>query len=158
MKPASRDRISYRFARRGDLAMVVKIRLEFLTEAGQHVAQARALPRTLRAYFIKSLRTGEFVGALAESKGEPVGFAGMVLHRRPPRADDPTGLYGYVLNVYVSPGYRRRGLATKLLKMLAAKAKKLGCRCLRLHHLPGARPLYAKIGYALVKTEMKLDL
>jgi GNAT superfamily N-acetyltransferase len=151
-------KITCRFAGPADIPALVQLRLDFLTEGGQDVARARWLPRALRAYFSKNLASGAFIAAIAETAGVIVATGGMIYHRIPPSVKNPTGLSAYIMNVYVMPEFRRRGLATKLLKMLAARAKKAGCISVQLHFWKGRRALYAKAGYLPVKTEMKLKL
>jgi len=151
-------KITYRLARTRDAAQLTQLRLAFLAEGGQDVARARWLPRALRAYFSKNLASGAFIAAIAETNGVIIATSGMVYHRHPPRVGDPSGVYAYIMNVYVAPEFRRRGLATKLLKLLATRARKDGCEHVRLHFWKGRRALYAKAGYLPVKTEMKLTL
>ena len=58
-----------------------------------------------------------------------------------------------VMNVAVSPDYRRQGIGEALVLALVEELKKLGNRCLslevRLSNLP-ARALYEKLGFAQV--------
>jgi GNAT superfamily N-acetyltransferase len=152
------SKITYRLAQPRDVAQLTQLRLAFLAEGGQDVARARWLPRALRAYFSKNVASGAFIAAIAETAGVIVATSGMVYHRHPPRVSDPSGVYAYIMNVYVAPEFRRRGLASKLLKILTAHAKKDGCANVRLHFWKGRRALYAKAGFVPVKTEMKLTL
>jgi GNAT superfamily N-acetyltransferase len=152
------SKITCRFATPADIPALVQLRLAFLLEGKFDPARVRKLPRALRAYFSKNIASGEFLAAVAETAGVIVATSGMVYHRHPPHPQNPAGLSAYIMNVYVAPEFRRRGLATKLLKLLATRAKKDGCEHVRLHFWKGRRALYAKAGYLPVKTEMKLTL
>jgi len=64
----------------------------------------------------------------------------------------------YIMNMYVRPEYRRRGVATKLLKMLIAEAGKSGAHAITLHHWAGKRNFYARAGFRPRQREMVLAL
>jgi ribosomal protein S18 acetylase RimI-like enzyme len=52
----------------------------------------------------------------------PVASAGLLILDWPPHPFDPEGeLRGYLLNVYVEPEYRKRGLAHELVERCMAK-------------------------------------
>jgi GNAT superfamily N-acetyltransferase len=151
--------ISCRLATADDIEALVRLRLAFLAEVGQAVAEANQLPEAIRAYFAATVPSGEFVAAVAEIGGVIVATSGMLYHRHPPSAKNPAGLSAYILNVYVQPAHRRRGIATQLLKMLADQARDVGCREARLHAMPQGQALYPTLGFVPVSLpEMKLEL
>jgi GNAT superfamily N-acetyltransferase len=82
----------------------------------------------------------------------------MVYDHRPPRLKNPTGLSPYILNTYVPPKYRHRGIATMLLQMLINHARAAGSKTITLHFWPGKSALYAKVGFVPTEAEMKLEL
>jgi GNAT superfamily N-acetyltransferase len=150
--------VTYRFAEASDIAALVELRLIFLAEAGMQAGQAPSLPDAIRTYFSTMLPTGAFVAAIAETGGAIVGIGGMTYDRHPPRLNNPTGLSPYIMNIYVRPEYRRRGIATQLLKMLTDRAKQAGGTTATLHFGPGKSELYAKCGFKPTDNEMKLIL
>ena len=77
---------------------------------------------------------------VAELDGDLAGYAGMnvVLDE------------GYVTNVAVHPGHRRRGIAQKLVERLIGQAEEMSLAFLTLEVRKGneaARALYAKLGF-----------
>ena len=58
--------------------------------------------------------------------------------------------FGEVKRLYVSPDYRRKGIAVKLMERLLEEAEKLGYKGLRLDSIPkmqAAQRLYESIGF-----------
>jgi len=150
--------IAYRLARVSDIETLVALRLAFLAEGGYGGPDAPWLSGALREYFTTMLRNGYFVGAIAEVAGAVVGTSGMVYDRHPPRLSNPSGVAPYIMNMYVVPEYRRRGIATSLLQTLITEARAANCRVVTLHFWPGKSALYTKLGFVPVETEMKLEL
>ncbi len=152
------SRLRYRFARRDDIGALVRLRLDFFIEGGNDPKSVAKLAPAIRAYFKKFLPSGDFVVALAEREGEIIALCGMVLDHHPPRPGHPTGLSPYILNVYVLPKFRGQGIASRLMAMLVAKAKKSGAKSVSLHHWPGKSGFYEKLGFTLREREMSLSL
>ncbi|WP_309340642.1 GNAT family N-acetyltransferase [Stenotrophomonas sp.] len=55
---------------------------------------------------------------------------------------------GYVLNVYVEPPYRRRGIARRLMALADAAFAERGVDYAVLHATAQGQPLYADLGWA----------
>jgi len=60
----------------------------------------------------------------------------------PPHFLDPEPRRAYLLNFYVAPEMRRRGLASKLLALAVAEAKTRGIRVVTLHASKFGKPVY----------------
>lgn len=106
-------------------------------------------------YFDRALASGQYVGwvaQLAAPPHTPVGGAGVQFRPLLPRTDPAgqrllIGREGLVLNVYVLPEHRRRGLARRLMETLLAWAPGAGIVRLVLHAAPDGRPLYESLGF-----------
>jgi len=149
--------VSYRLATAADIEPLVKLRLDFLAENGHDFSSIRTLPDDIRAYCLQAMSKGEFVVAVAEIGGAIIGVAGIIYDRRPPKVTNPKGINAYILNVYVVPPCRRKGIATALVQILVVHAQQSGCKSASLHALPGGREVYAKIGFKPVENEMRRD-
>jgi GNAT superfamily N-acetyltransferase len=53
-----------------------------------------------------------------------------------------------VVNVYVEPGYRRQGLARRLMADILAWGREQGIERVSLHASSMGRPLYESLGFA----------
>ena len=54
---------------------------------------------------------------------------------------------GYILNLFVEPEHRRRGLAVRLMRLAEAEFVRRGVRYEVLHATDKGRPLYRKLGW-----------
>jgi GNAT superfamily N-acetyltransferase len=124
-------------------------------------ASEESLRRASAAYFVEAIPSGEYFGWLAISPGERatvVGGAGVQLRRMLPQPwtrgiiHGPEGL---VLNVYTEPGWRRRGVALRLMRELLTWAHDRRLDYLVLHASPAGRSLYERLGF-VATNEMRL--
>jgi GNAT superfamily N-acetyltransferase len=76
-----------------------------------------------------------------------------------PRYDCIRGRYGYILNVYTVPKFRKNGISTELLKRLIEDAKKLNIDILNLHATKEGINMYLKAGFKPpIDPELELNL
>jgi ribosomal protein S18 acetylase RimI-like enzyme len=71
----------------------------------------------------------------------------MLLMDFPPHWMDPEPVRAYLLNVYVDPEFRGRGLARELLEMAVNDARRRGIKVVSLHASKFGRPLYERNGF-----------
>jgi GNAT superfamily N-acetyltransferase len=145
------DEITMRRATADDADEMARLRrdmqAELLTTGDRTLALDAASPRQNRDYFREKLPTGEFVAFLAETGGVIVGTGGIVVYRAPPTQGNPTGIEGYVMNMYTVPSYRGRGIATRLLDHLVEHVRDLGGRRAWLRASDSGRPVYHRYGF-----------
>jgi GNAT superfamily N-acetyltransferase len=101
------------------------------------------------------LSDGSYVGWLAERDGRAVAGAGLWVMEWPSHYLDEEPRRAYLLNFYVTPEMRRRGLARELLQLAVDEAKARGIRVVTLHASKFGKPLYEQFGFEL-SNEMKL--
>lgn len=73
-----------------------------------------------------------------------------------PTYHNPTGRKAYIMNMYTSPDYRRKGIAYKTLDLLVSSAKEKGISAISLEATDMGRPLYEKYGFIKMNEEMML--
>ena len=112
--------------------------------------------RESRDYYMKALSDGSHTGYLAFDGETFVGAGGVSYYRVMPTFHNPSGWKAYIMNMYVRPDYRRRGIATHMLDLLVADARSRGVDCITLEATDMGRPLYEKYGFAPMKHEMEL--
>lgn len=103
------------------------------------------LPMTahFRAWVEPRLLDGSYFGFVLLDDGAPVAGIGLMLIDWPPHPEHPTqDQRGYVLNVFVEPAYRNRGLARELMKLAEAEFVRRGVHYAVLHATDKGRPLY----------------
>ena len=108
-------------------------------------------------YLAAALSRGDYLGWLVERAGRVVGGAGLSLRPVLPRpgvlrsSDE-----AYLMNVYVDPAHRRRGLARALVVAMLDWCRDGGVTRVTLHASDEGRPLYEAFGFASTN-EMRLE-
>jgi ribosomal protein S18 acetylase RimI-like enzyme len=106
-----------------------------------------ALERRSVSWTERMIREGKYYGWITTDGDRPVASAGLLILDWPPHPFDPEGeLRGYLLNVYVEPEFRKRGLAHELVERCMAEARRRGIRVVTLHSSQAARPIYERFG------------
>jgi ribosomal protein S18 acetylase RimI-like enzyme len=97
----------------------------------------------------EQLEKGTYLGWLAlDDRGEIIGGSGLMILDWPPHPLDPTSRYrGYLLNVYVEPEYRRKHIASELIELALAEARRRQIRVVALHSTDAGRALYESNGF-----------
>ena len=150
--------IEFRKASRDALEMLVATRLEVLRAANQldERADMSEVERASRAYYEVALRNDSHWGLLAFDGDTFVGAGGVSFYQVMPTYHNPTGRRAYIMNMYVRPEYRRRGIAMQILKQLVDEARRRGVPQITLEATDMGRPLYDKFGFVAMKCEMEL--
>lgn len=147
-----------------DIEEIVPLRLAMMEEfrktgqSARGVADPDGLAVANRSYYERKLPTGEFVSFVAVAEGKIVATSGMVVYEAPPNPGNPTGVQGYVLNMYTVPEHRGRGLARALLDELIAHAKSLGARRVWLRTSEMGRSVYRAVGFSEDEDYMRLSI
>jgi GNAT superfamily N-acetyltransferase len=155
-------RINYRRANVDDIGILVGFRVRFLNELYNHPEddETEILRKALREYFSEAIPSNDFIAWLAEYNGKIIGTSGMVVWQMPARYGGlESGKLGYILNLYIIPEARRKGICTRLLNELIEEAKSLGLTYLHLHASEDGINIYRKAGFAEPdQIELKLRL
>jgi ribosomal protein S18 acetylase RimI-like enzyme len=129
--------------------------------AAMHAADKSALDaieRVSTPWTERAIREDRYFGWITRDGEEVVASAGMLILDMPPQPLDPEGtLRGYLLNVFVEPAYRKRGLARELVQLCLDEARRRKIRIVTLHASDAGRPLYESLGFAITG-EMRLVL
>ena len=106
----------------------------------------------MRANFVpwvkRALAADKYVAWIVEEEGKTVASAGFFELDWPPHRLDPAGeRRAYLLNFWVEPVYRRKGLARDLVKEALAESRRRGIRVTALHASDAGRKVYEKMGF-----------
>jgi len=148
----------YRSLGAHDLDLICRHRREMFTDSGRSAEVLDAMAAPFRAWLEPRLASGAYFGWIAEVAGEPIGGIGMQVIDWAPHPNHPTqDRRGYILNVFVEPAHRGRGVAGALMGLATDEGRRLGLDYLALHATEKGRPLYEKLGWKLGR-EMGLSL
>jgi GNAT superfamily N-acetyltransferase len=131
-----------------DLDLVCRQREAMFRDAdGSHGALAD-MTASFRDWLRPRLDDGSYFGWITEHQGVPVAGLGMMVIDWPPHPLHPhDSRRGYILNVFVEPAHRGRGLATALMTAAAGEARRRGITFMILHATAMGRSLYEKLGW-----------
>src|SRR5438093_12356059 len=108
-----------------------------------------AMDASSRPLFARALGEGSYRGWLAqEHDGRVVAGGGIIMlpYHSSPR--DPSPQRAWIVNMYTEPGYRRRGLARRLMDDMIAWCGGQGMTTVDLHASAEGRLLYDPLRFA----------
>lgn len=132
-----------------DLDLICRHREEMFREAGWPDATLAAMAEPFRHWLAEHLTDRRYFGFVVEDGGQPIAAIGLMEIDWPPHPVHPNdGRRGYVLNLFVEPTHRRRGIAGNLLKVSEQEFQRRGIRFAVLHATDVDRPVYEQVGWA----------
>jgi GNAT superfamily N-acetyltransferase len=106
------------------------------------------MSRAFEPWVKTRIAEGKYLGWIVEEGGRVAGSAGLMIVDWPPHTLHPeSSQRGYLLNVYVEPEFRKRGLAHGLIERCLDEARQRGIRVVTLHSSDAGRPVYEKLGF-----------
>ncbi|PSK91241.1 GNAT family N-acetyltransferase [Taibaiella chishuiensis] len=142
--------VKINLATANDIDLLVELRILFGNEltGKQEPAIEANLRDNLRQYFTEELNQS-YICSYAELEGQVVSVAGLVIRRQPASLKNPSGRWGYVMNVFTLPAYRGRGLSAQVIRVLLDHATSLGVPAFELHATPQGESVYQKLGFEI---------
>lgn len=141
--------LTTRTATIADAALITAHRHAMFAEMGKSDPTVLdAMKLHFRPWVERMLAAGKYAGWVVEDEGQPAASAGFFALEWPPHPLDPAGeARGYLLNFWVEPSYRRRGLARELVKAALAESRRRGLRVTTLHASDAGRLVYETLGF-----------
>jgi GNAT superfamily N-acetyltransferase len=151
--------VRLRPATAGDIEIILEQRVAMYRDMGYRDArQLERVRQVSREYFTEALPGGGYYSVLAEVEGAGVvGGGGVVVAPWPGSIERLQPRRPWILNVYVRPEYRRRGIARSILQALLDWCRVQGFDCVCLHASDEGRLLYEQLGFQPTN-EMRLNL
>ena len=143
--------ITYHIAGIQDIETLVEYRLVFAQElvGEQPREKVDGLRKQMTAYFIQATADNVCLSVIARSGGEVAGIGTVHFRDLPGNFKNPSGKWGYVMNMYTVPEFRRRGVSSAILDILVAEGRKKGITAFELHATPAGEPVYQKSGFEI---------
>jgi GNAT superfamily N-acetyltransferase len=132
----------------GDEEAIARQRCRMFQDNGLTCANSWAsLERASIIWLTRQLEAGSYIGWLVEEEGHLLAGAGVWFMEWPPHILDDAPLRGYLLNFYVAPEARGRGIATALINAAISECKLRQVRVAVLHASEMGIALYRKMGW-----------
>lgn len=114
--------------------------------------------KATKQYFLNGAGTTAI--ATDDSAGAPqiVGNATLCYTNMMPTFSHPSGKRAHLMNVHVEKGFRRKGIARKMIEFLEAEAKERGVTEISLDATDDGRKLYETMGWHTNNEAMVKDL
>ena len=144
----------------GDIALLTETRVKILRAVNKlpEDADMGEVERQAREYYARALRDGTHTAYLVFDGDRFAGAGGVSFFQVMPTYHNPSGRKAYIMNIYTSPAYRRRGIAYKTLDLLVQDAREKGITAISLEATDMGRPLYEKYGFVRMRGEMELPV
>ncbi|KXT65972.1 GNAT family N-acetyltransferase [Streptococcus gallolyticus] len=150
--------MKFKKASLSDLEILVSTRVNVLRSANQLdlSVDMKEVEKSSRLYYQEALASDNHTAFLVYNADDSVIGAGAVSYYQVmPTYHNPSGKKAYIMNMYVAPEHRRKGIATKLLDLLIADSKERGIDHITLEATQMGRKLYENYGFSQMQDEME---
>ena len=113
--------------------------------------------KTSEPYLREAIGNGTLHAWVAEAGGRVIGGGLIIVSSWLSHPYDQECRRATILNMFVEPEFRRRGIARRLMETMIAWCRQQGFAGVALHASDQGRPLYEKLGFEPT-TEMRLKL
>ena len=140
-----------RLARSDEISQVAACRRTMFADMGEtDGARLDAMAEAFEPWARAKMARGEYFAWVAEDDGQIVASTGLWLMEWSPVPHDLSQRRGRVMDVYVAPTYRRRGLARQLMQALMQWSREHGLQTLMLNASAMGRGLYDELGFEAI--------
>ena len=145
------NEITFHKAGQSDVQDLVKHRILFALELSgeQNEAMISRLKQQMTDYFSKATAEGGCISFLAKCEGKVAGIGSVHVREQPGNFKNPSGKWGYIMNMYTVPEFRRRGVCKGILNALVEEAGKEGITAFELHATKEGELVYKQNGFEL---------
>lgn len=142
--------ITYSKAEPSDAQLVADLRIQFALELSgdQPAEKIAALREQMTDYFSKATADNSCISIMAKVEDELVGIGTVHIRELPGNFKNPSGKWGYIMNMYTLPKYRRNGICRSILSRLEEEGQKLGVTAFELHATSEGEAVYVQEGFA----------
>ncbi|MFA6261003.1 MAG: GNAT family N-acetyltransferase [Bacteroidia bacterium] len=134
-----------------DAAILTECRIKFALElSGQQSLEAiQTLQEQMEKYFKQATEDGSCISIIARIGSEIAGIGSMHIRITPGNFKNPSGRWGYIMNMYTVPAFRRRGVCKTILNALVEAGANQGITAFELHATAEGERVYVKNGFEL---------
>ena len=134
---------------------IIRHRVEMFRAMGWNEDDLLFTEQRTREYLDKSLEQAP-ITYLSIDNNEVQGGCGVTFYRTYPSKHNPTGKEAYILNMFVEPQYRKKGIATRLLKHILDICRAEGIGRVALHSAPLGIGIDESLGFEKVENYYRM--
>lgn len=141
--------ITYHKATINDISVLVDNRILFALELseGQNEDTIQSLRNQMTDYFSKAIQDNTCISFIAKFDEIVAGIGSVHLRDMPGNFKNPSGKWGYIMNMYTIPSFRRKGICKGILNLLVEEGKKIGVTAFELHATKDGEKVYTQEGF-----------
>ncbi len=141
--------ITFHKATLSDISTLVDNRILFALElsGGQNEDAILSLRNQMTEYFSKAIMDNTCISFIAKCDGIVAGIGSVHLREMPGNFKNPSGKWGYIMNMYTLPSFRRKGVCKNILNLLVEEGKKYGITAFELHATKEGEKVYSQEGF-----------
>ncbi len=138
-----------------DLELLISSRIEVLRATNElsDETDMEEIRKNSKDYYECALKEDTHSAYLVLREEQFIGSGGISYYSVMPTYHNPTGRKAYIMNMYVRPEYRRKGIAREMLNRLVQDATERGVTQITLEATKAGRPLYEKYGFVPMESE-----
>ncbi len=141
--------INYHKATINDISALVDNRILFALELSgeQNEEVIQSLRSQMTKYFSKATLENSCISFIAKCDGRVAGIGSVHIREMPGNFKNPSGKWGYIMNMYTIPEYRRKGICKNILNLLVEEGNKYGVNAFELHATADGEKVYIQEGF-----------
>ncbi len=139
--------VTVRAATLADAVFLTECRRRMFDEMGVGGETTEEAGRDFVAYVERELPSGGFFAYVAEARRSRIGSAGAFVHETVPMELNPSHRVGRIVNVFVEPAWRRRGVASAVVEAVMERLREGGVGVATLAATEDGAPVYERLGF-----------
>jgi predicted acetyltransferase len=141
--------IEYRKAASSDAQTLTDYRIRFAIELNgpQSPEVIERLRNQMHNYFSIATDNLSCISYIAYCDNKVAGIGSIHFHTMPGNFKNPSGKWGYVMNMYTVPEFRKHGICSTILNLLVDEGIRNGVTAFELHATKEGLPVYEKGGF-----------
>jgi GNAT superfamily N-acetyltransferase len=130
-----------------DAAFLAECRRRMFDEMGADSETTDAASKAFVAYVEREMPARAFFAYVAEGDGARIGSAAAFVHETVPMELNPSSRVGRIVNVFVEPSWRRRGVASAVVAAVVDRLREEGVGVAALAATADGAPVYERLGF-----------
>ena len=144
--------MKYRIATISDCEELTAIRMQMRKELDSDFNSELIYAETLD-FFKRNIENGTHIAFVCEHDRQMIATVGITLFEIMPTTEHPNGKVARLMNMYVVPFFRSKGIAKEMLNRIMAYAEEHGIGKVMLNPSQMGKSLYENYGFQLLPNE-----